>query len=165
MKPQPQPSTQEVLAGLIERVTYHNSEKGFCVLRAKARGHRDVVTVVGEWITPQDLQFRTSCPLRQCQGSIDGLAHELRVDEDAWNDARGASPSSVSAGAMVSDKLLDCSALGEPFVVVGDAKHHALCFKIGDCFRERASFLRAVEPVLGVVDRTGRPVLVSRFPS
>ena len=59
MKPQPQSSTQEVLAGLIERVTYHNSENGFCVLRVKARGHRDVVTVVGhaaaiaagEWIT------------------------------------------------------------------------------------------------------------------
>ena len=47
MKPQPESSTQEVLAGLIERVTYHNSENGFCVLRAKARGHRDVVTVVG----------------------------------------------------------------------------------------------------------------------
>src|SRR6266545_4821989 len=59
MKPQPQASTQEVLAGLVERVTFHNSENGFCVLRAKARGHRDVVTVVGhaatiaagEWIT------------------------------------------------------------------------------------------------------------------
>src|SRR5436189_2858744 len=59
MKPQPEPSTQEVLAGLVERVTYHNVENGFCVLRAKARGHRDVVTVVGhaatiaagEWIT------------------------------------------------------------------------------------------------------------------
>ena len=52
-------SAQEVLAGLVERVTYHNAENGFCVLRAKARGHRDVVTVVGhaasiaagEWIT------------------------------------------------------------------------------------------------------------------
>jgi exodeoxyribonuclease V alpha subunit len=51
--------TQEVLAGLVERVTYHNAENGFCVLRTKARGHRDVVTVVGhaaaisagEWIT------------------------------------------------------------------------------------------------------------------
>src|SRR5215203_134527 len=59
MKPQPESSTQEVLAGLVERVTYHNAENGFCVLRAKARGHRDVVTVVGhaatiaagEWIT------------------------------------------------------------------------------------------------------------------
>jgi exodeoxyribonuclease V alpha subunit len=59
MKPQREPSTQEVLAGLVERVTYHNAENGFCVLRAKARGHRDMVTVVGhaatiaagEWIT------------------------------------------------------------------------------------------------------------------
>ena len=59
MSPQPESSSQEVLAGLVERVTYHNAENGFCVLRAKARGHRDVVTVVGhaasiaagEWIT------------------------------------------------------------------------------------------------------------------
>ena len=59
MRPQPQPSTQEVLAGIVERVTYHNAENGFCVLRARARGHRDIVTVVGhaatisagEWIT------------------------------------------------------------------------------------------------------------------
>ena len=50
---------QEVLAGIVERVTYHNDESGFCVLRVKARGHRDLVTVVGhsaaiaagEWIT------------------------------------------------------------------------------------------------------------------
>jgi exodeoxyribonuclease V alpha subunit len=59
MSPYSEPSTQEVLAGLVERVTYHNAENGFCVLRARARGHRDVVTVVGhaasisagEWIT------------------------------------------------------------------------------------------------------------------
>src|SRR3954449_8607554 len=47
MNIEPKPSDREVLAGLVERVTYHNSENGFCVLRAKARGHRDVVTVVG----------------------------------------------------------------------------------------------------------------------
>jgi ATP-dependent exoDNAse (exonuclease V) alpha subunit len=54
----PQPDTGEVLAGLVERVTYHNAENGFCVLRARVRGYRDVVTVVGhaaaisagEWI-------------------------------------------------------------------------------------------------------------------
>ena len=59
MKHPPENSSQEVLAGLVERVTYHNIENGFCVLRAKARGHRDVVTVVGhaatiaagEWVT------------------------------------------------------------------------------------------------------------------
>jgi exodeoxyribonuclease V alpha subunit len=32
----PQLDSGEVLAGLIERVTYHNAENGFCVLRAKA---------------------------------------------------------------------------------------------------------------------------------
>jgi exodeoxyribonuclease V alpha subunit len=39
----PESSTREVLAGLVERVTFHNAENGFCVLRAKARGHRDLV--------------------------------------------------------------------------------------------------------------------------
>src|SRR5262245_37389691 len=59
MKIEPKPSDREVLAGLVERVIYHNAENGFCVVRAQARGHRDVVTVVGhaatisagEWIT------------------------------------------------------------------------------------------------------------------
>ena len=59
MKTQPNPSDREVLAGLVERVTYQNAENGFCVIRVKARSHRDLVTVVGhaavisagEWIT------------------------------------------------------------------------------------------------------------------
>ena len=37
----------EALAGLVERVTFHNAENGFCVLRVKARGQRDLITVVG----------------------------------------------------------------------------------------------------------------------
>ncbi|MCP1214407.1 SF1B family DNA helicase RecD2 [Acetobacter okinawensis] len=37
----------EALAGLVERVTFHNGENGFCVLRVKVRGQRDPVTVVG----------------------------------------------------------------------------------------------------------------------
>src|SRR5215217_477633 len=37
----------EVLSGLIERVTFHNAETGFCVLRVKVRGQRDLATVVG----------------------------------------------------------------------------------------------------------------------
>jgi exodeoxyribonuclease V alpha subunit len=48
MSSQRESFSQEVLAGLVERVTYHNVENGFCVLRAKARGHRDIVTVVGQ---------------------------------------------------------------------------------------------------------------------
>ena len=34
----------EVLAGLVDRVTFHNAENGFCVLRVKARGQRDLIT-------------------------------------------------------------------------------------------------------------------------
>ena len=48
----------EVLAGPVERVTYHNGENEFCVLRAKARGHRDLVTVVDERpVTPDALSY------------------------------------------------------------------------------------------------------------
>jgi exodeoxyribonuclease V alpha subunit len=58
----PSPATQtdrEVLAGIVERVTFHSADTGFCVLRVKARGHRDLATIVGhaatisagEWIT------------------------------------------------------------------------------------------------------------------
>jgi exodeoxyribonuclease V alpha subunit len=58
-KSQPESSTREVLAGLVERVTFHNAENGFCVLRIKARGHRELITAIGhaaaiaagEWVT------------------------------------------------------------------------------------------------------------------
>src|SRR4051794_29351506 len=67
----------EALAGLVERVTFHNEESGFCVLRVKARGQRDLITIVGhaasisagEWVQmsgtwvndrPPGLQFRAA---------------------------------------------------------------------------------------------------------
>ena len=40
-------SSTEVLAGLVERVAFHNDQNGFCVLRIKARGQRDLITVLG----------------------------------------------------------------------------------------------------------------------
>jgi exodeoxyribonuclease V alpha subunit len=39
--------SRELLSGLVERVTFHSPETGFCVLRVKVRGHRDLVTVLG----------------------------------------------------------------------------------------------------------------------
>jgi len=49
---------REPLSGLVQRVTFHNPDTGFVVLRADVRGHREPVTVVGvvatvspgEWI-------------------------------------------------------------------------------------------------------------------
>ena len=51
----------ESLSGLIERVTFFNEENGFGVFKVKAKGHRDLVTVVGslpsvsagEWLTAE----------------------------------------------------------------------------------------------------------------
>ena len=55
------PAPLESLSGLIERVTFFNEENGFAVLKVKAKGHRDEVTVVGslpavnagEWLTAE----------------------------------------------------------------------------------------------------------------
>ena len=35
------------LAGLVERVTFHNEQSGFCVLRLKVKGERELVTLIG----------------------------------------------------------------------------------------------------------------------
>ena len=40
-------AVQEYLQGSVERVTFHSPASGFCVLRVKVRGQRDLVTVVG----------------------------------------------------------------------------------------------------------------------
>jgi exodeoxyribonuclease V alpha subunit len=93
MKPQVAPSTQEVPAGLVERVTFYNAN-GFCVLRAKARGHRELVTVVGhaatisagEWITAtgewvndrtHGQQFKARFLRTSAPTSIDGIEKYL----------------------------------------------------------------------------------------
>ena len=36
------------ITGVIERITFHNEDNGYCVLRVSAPGHRDLVTVVGQ---------------------------------------------------------------------------------------------------------------------
>ena len=94
MKAEPTPSDREVLAGLVERVTFHNAENGFCVLRAKARGHRDLVTVIGhaatisagEWITASGewindrihgQQFKARFLKTSAPTSIDGIEKYL----------------------------------------------------------------------------------------
>ncbi len=52
---------EDALSGLVERVTFHNPENGFCVLKIQAEGHRQLICVIGtlpsvtpgEWITAQ----------------------------------------------------------------------------------------------------------------
>jgi exodeoxyribonuclease V alpha subunit len=74
--PERRPATEEI-SGLIKRVTFHNDDSGFCVLRIKTRGQREETTVVGslpsvtagEWLSAegwwvrdreQGLQFKAT---------------------------------------------------------------------------------------------------------
>ena len=113
-------SDREVLAGLVERVTFHNAENGFCVLRVKARGHRDLVTVVGhaatitagEWITvsgewvndrTHGQQFKARFMRTSTPTSVDGIEKYL-----ASGMIRGIGP--VYAKKMVNafgEKVFD----------------------------------------------------------
>lgn len=113
-------STSEVLAGSVERVTYHNVENGFCVLRVKARGHRDLISVIGhaaaisagEWITASGewtndrvhgQQFRARFVRTSAPTSTDGIERYL-----ASGMIRGIGP--VYAKKMVKafgDKVFD----------------------------------------------------------
>jgi exodeoxyribonuclease V alpha subunit len=87
-------SEGEVLSGLVERVTFHNFENGFCVLRTKARGRRDLITVVGhaavilagEWVTASGewvndpthgQQFRASFIRTSAPTSLEGIEKYL----------------------------------------------------------------------------------------
>ena len=123
MKPgaRPAPSSdREVLAGLVERVTFHNPENGFCVLRTKARGHRDLVTVVGhaamvgagEWITASGEwvndrthghQFKARFVRTSTPSSVEGIEKYL-----GSGTIRGIGP--VYAGKLVrafGEKVFD----------------------------------------------------------
>ena len=78
----------------MERVTYHNEENGFCVLRIKARGQRDLVTLVGhtaaitagEWVQANGawatdrthgLQFRAQFLKATAPTTIEGIERYL----------------------------------------------------------------------------------------
>lgn len=41
-------SPSEQLGGLIECATFHNVGSGFCVLRLKVRGQRDLIALIGQ---------------------------------------------------------------------------------------------------------------------
>ena len=85
---------REPLSGLVERVTFHSPDTGFCVLRVKVRGNRELVTVIGSaasiqpgefiqasgrWDNHHDhgIQFRTTFLKVMLPNSIDGIEKYL----------------------------------------------------------------------------------------
>ena len=94
----------DVLAGSVERVTFHSAETGFCVLKVHARGKRDLVPVVGhapaiaagEWMTASGrwttdrehgLQFRAETLQVTPPTGIEGIERYL-----ASGQMRGIGP-------------------------------------------------------------------------
>lgn len=82
------------LSGLVERVTFHNEDTGFAVLKVKVKGRRDLVAVVGtvaavspgEWITAEGrwernrdhgMQLRASEIRCQTPTSLEGIEKYL----------------------------------------------------------------------------------------
>jgi exodeoxyribonuclease V alpha subunit len=127
--PHSESSNREVLAGFVERVTFHNAENGFCVLRIKARGHRDLITVVGhaaviaagEWVTASGewvndrthgQQFKSRFMRSSAPTSIDGIEKYL-----GSGMIRGIGP-------VYAKKLL--RAFGEKVFDVIEAEPHRL---------------------------------------
>ena len=46
-RPAPEAAPRVALSGTVERVTFHNLDNGFCVLRLQVRGRRELVTLIG----------------------------------------------------------------------------------------------------------------------
>ena len=85
---------REPLSGLVERITFHSPDTGFCVLRVKVRGHRELVTVLGaaasiqpgefiqasgRWDNHREhgMQFRTTFLKVMPPSSLDGIEKYL----------------------------------------------------------------------------------------
>ncbi|MGA0848536.1 MAG: ATP-dependent RecD-like DNA helicase [Chthoniobacterales bacterium] len=88
------PPPADGLSGSVERVTFHNEETGFAVLKVKVKGRRELVAVVGvvpavspgEWITAEGhwernrdhgMQLRATNIRCQAPTSIEGIERYL----------------------------------------------------------------------------------------
>ncbi len=98
------PPDLDVLAGSVERVTFHSADTGFCVLKVHARGKRDLVPVIGHapaiaagewltasgrWVTDREhgLQFRAETLQVTPPTGIEGIERYL-----ASGQMRGIGP-------------------------------------------------------------------------
>ena len=120
-------SDREVLAGLVERVTFHNPESGFYVLRTRVRGYRDLVMVVGhaamvapgEWIT----------------ASGEWVDNRIRLPsaDDDYRLSAGGLHSAITMAGAARKVICECRVRGSDgcAVVVNDDKYGPACAGVG----------------------------------
>ena len=104
-------SMPEILHGLIERVTFHNPENGFAVLKVKVKDHSDLLTVVGNTtsVTPgEHLEARGRWSIDRQHGQ-QFKADELKTTHPASSDGIErylASGAIRSIGPKLSAKIV-----------------------------------------------------------
>lgn len=71
----------EYLSGSVERVTFHSDESGFCVLKVKAKGQKDLVTVIGSSaaVNPGEYVDCTGAWVNNREYGLQFRADQLRV--------------------------------------------------------------------------------------
>ncbi len=74
-------SSIETISGVIERVTFHSEESGFCVLKVKTKEQRDLVTIVGSsmTVTPGEYVDATGHWITNREYGLQFQAQELRL--------------------------------------------------------------------------------------
>ena len=78
---------RELLSGVVERVTFHNEDSGFTVLRVQPRGRRELVTVVGRMAAVNPGEFV------QATGTwVNDKTHGLQFSA---SDIRAATPTTA----------------------------------------------------------------------
>jgi hypothetical protein len=94
---------RENLAGLVERVTFHNPENGFCVLRVKVRGQRDLATVVGAAaaITAGEFIQASGSWINDRTHGVQFIRDPCRLTEDRLGVARAETPGCCARSAAL----------------------------------------------------------------
>ena len=115
----------ERLTGSVERVTFHNAESGFCVLRVKVKGRREPVTVVGtlpdvragEWLDAEGAwrfdathgrQFRAETLRTAAPSTIGGIERYLAsglVEGNRIFDNRVGVSMSSNGGEVIGNTI------------------------------------------------------------
>lgn len=76
-----QKKNSETISGVIERVTFHSEESGFCVLKVKTKEQRDLVTIVGTsmTVTPGEYVDASGHWITNREYGLQFQAQELRL--------------------------------------------------------------------------------------
>ncbi len=134
MQPPRASTPTEVLADLVERVTFHNDENGFCVLRVKARGQRDLITVLGHAAMIAAGEFVHRSEDRRLSAQRGGTARLRSAGRRRDVDGRCAAyarcaPRPADPGGAAARRRCRSAAFGRTWA--GTRRHHRLGCRAG----------------------------------